>query len=188
MPPSRHGLRRRVGVWSRRWRSVGDSALLVPVPEADFVYERWPADRDLVGVPGLPLHVTVLYPFLPASEIDQRVERRLERVTGAQSVFEYELAALERFPGIVYISVAPADRFIELTRAIHAAWPSHPPYRGAFKEIVPHVTLAVDDEPSGLAATIGSLLPVRAVARELLLLTKGPGEEWGTRARFALGE
>ena len=46
----------------------GTTALLIPVPEAEPVFRRWSGAR--IGVPGLPPHVTVLYPFMPESELD----------------------------------------------------------------------------------------------------------------------
>jgi 2'-5' RNA ligase len=187
MAPSPSALRRWLRTWPARRRSVGASVLLVPVPEVEFVYERWSGERDRVGVPGLSLHVTVLYPFLEPSRIDHRVERELEQLASSQSAFEYTLSGLGRFPGVLYISVSPADRFVGLTRAIHAKWPSHPPYGGAYEETVPHVTLALGDEPAELVAAVEPALPVKAVARELLLLTRNADGDWVPRSRFALG-
>lgn len=161
--------------------------LLVPVPEAEFVFERWNGGRDRVGVPGLPLHVTVLYPFLEPPRIDEQVEAEIKQVARSHSAFEYTLSGVSRFPGVLYISVAPADPFLELTGAIHAKWASHPPYRGLHDEPVPHVTLALGDEPPGLVAAVEPALPVKSVARELLLLTRRVDGGWGRRAQFALG-
>jgi 2'-5' RNA ligase len=163
-----------------------ESTLLVPVPEAEFVRERWTGDRAGLGVPGLPFHVTVLYPFLDPSRIDEDIEAALTELAEAFLPFTYELNRVERFPGVLFLSPAPRDQFIELTRTVHARWPSHPPYGGAFDAIVPHVTLALGEEPTGLATAVEPELPVNAVARELLLLERRH-QTWSARSRFTLG-
>lgn len=160
---------------------------MVPVPEAEFLHHRWPDERVHMGVPGLPLHVTVLYPFLGASAIDRGVERELEELVGSRSPFEYELSAIGRFPGVMYLAPSPADGFVALTHAVHARWPSHPLYGGAYDEILPHVTLILGDEPAGFAAAIQPTLPITAVARELLLMASEPDGTWSRRAGFRLG-
>lgn len=168
-----------------RPRAAMESTLLVTVPEANFVYERWAGDPDGLGVPGLPFHITVLYPFLEPARIDEDVEHALAKLARAFLPFRYELRDVDRFPSVLFLAPAPADRFIELTRAVHASWPSHPPYGGAFDAIVPHVTLALGEEPTGLAAAVEPALPVNAVARDLVLLERRHGT-WTERSRFAV--
>jgi 2'-5' RNA ligase len=159
---------------------------VVPVPEAGFVFERFSGDPGALGVPGLPMHVTVLYPFLAPAAIDGAVARELAALARACPVFEYELARVGRFPNVLYLSPSPPERFVALTEAVQARWPTHPPYGGAFVRIVPHVTLALGEEPPGLAQAVSEVLPVRARARELVLLEKETGT-WRTRSRFPLG-
>ena len=163
-----------------------ESALLVPAPEADVVYGRWSGDAANLRAPGMPLHVTVLYPFLEPPSIDETVERELETLARSHRPFGYTLRQIDRFPEVLYLSPSPTDGFVELTRAVHARWPSHPPYGGAYEEIMPHVTLALGDEPPGLAAVVAQELPIQAVARELVLLERRAGI-WSPRSHFALG-
>ena len=77
---------------------------------------------------------------------------------------------------------------IELTRAVHERWPDYPPYGGAYPEIVPHVTIALDDEPRGLAAAVQEFLPIEAIARELHLLAFSDSAGWTTLRRLPLGK
>jgi 2'-5' RNA ligase len=188
MRRSLSGLRGWLGEHWRLRRGGGESALLIPVPEADFVYDRCGLERERLEASGLPLHVTVLYPFLKPALIDAEVERALAELAGSHSSFRYSLAGLGRFPGVLYLAPSPPDGFVQLTRAVHAGWPEHPPYRGAHKEIVPHVTLTEGDEPAGLAADIEPALPVPAVARELLLMTTPGDGRWSVHARFPLAQ
>jgi hypothetical protein len=120
--------------------------------------------------------------------IDSAVERDLEALAGSRCPFSYSLSGLARFPGVLYLAPSPANGFVELTRAAHAKWPRHPPYGGAYGEIVPHVTLALGDEPPGLVAAVEPALPIKAVARELLLLTSRSEGSWVPRAQFLLGQ
>jgi 2'-5' RNA ligase len=165
--------------------SAWTTVLLVPVPEVIPVLDRWSGAR--VGAPGLPPHVTLLYPFLSESAIDASVEGELERLAASTPAFRYTLSHLDRFPGVLYAAPSPAALFVQLTRAVHERWPSHAPYGGAYDEIVPHVTLAAEEEPRGLAAAVRELLPIHAVARELQLLVMDSAGAWHPLRRFALG-
>ena len=49
--------------------TAGESAVLVPGPEAEPVVGRHRARLDRAAVEGVPAHVTVLYPFVPPPEI-----------------------------------------------------------------------------------------------------------------------
>jgi 2'-5' RNA ligase len=177
--------------WLRalRHHRVSESTLLVPVPEAEFVYDCWLGDRALVGVPGLPLHVTVLYPFLNPSAINSGVEHELQQLARAQGSFEYSLSAVGRFPGVLYLTPAPSGGFVELTNAVVARWPTHLPYGGAYPDIVPHITLALGNGLPGMLAAVEPALPVKAVARELLLMlrTRADGN-WMLHARFPFAD
>lgn len=163
------------------------STLIVPAPSAGPALASWHGGRR-VGVPGLPPHVTVLYPFIAPAAIDTEVEASLESLAAGVPRFSYALSRLGRFPGVLFISPEPTEPFVELTRAIHARWPQHPPYGGVHGEIAPHVTAALGDEPTGLADAIELMLPIQAVANELCLLSQdGARGEWVTRRAFALG-
>lgn len=161
--------------------------LLVAVPEAKQLYERWDGDPGRLGVPGLPPHATVLYPFMPAAQIDSSIQHDLEALAATHPPFDYALDRLGRFPGVLYVAPSPWRPFVALTQAVHARWPLHPPYGGVYAEIVPHVTLALGKEPAGLAAAVRPALPIRGVARELLLLMIGEDKRWVELQRFALG-
>jgi 2'-5' RNA ligase len=164
------------------------TALLVAVPEAEVIYQCWHGDRSRLGVPGLPLHMTILFPFMPVPTIDSRVEDDLEELARSHLPFDYTLSRLDRFPGVLYLAPSPATRFIRLTEAVSARWPAHPPYEGMYAEIVPHVTLALGEEPDGLVAAVEPALPIRALARELLVMEPDEDGIWLERRRFPRGE
>jgi 2'-5' RNA ligase len=161
----------------RRLTAGAVTALVIPVRAAEPLVDDRARDR------GMPAHVTVVYPFLPGRRIDDETERELQDITGRSASFEFSLDGIGHFPGVVYLAPEPSEPFVDLTRAIEARWPDHPPYEGAFDTVVPHVTVAHGDEaPPGLEER----LPVSEHATEVWLMTR-LGRRWVCRARFALG-
>ena len=158
------GRERLAAVWSGP-----PTALLVPVQEL-------PLGILAGGV--LPPHVTVLYPFVGARRIGDRLIGELEDTFAPQAPFEFELTAVRRFPGVLYLAPEPAAPFIALTQRCVRRWPEHPPYRGAHPEIVPHLTLAEGPEPPGLADRVGAMLPLRARAEQIWLMAPARPRGW----------
>ena len=171
----------------RRAHGAAPSALVVPVPAAARATDAWPGDAGRLAESGMPPHVTVLYPFVAADAIDDDVERALQQIAAGSAPFAFELGEVGRFEEVLFIAPQPAEPFVALTRAVHARWPGHPPYRGEFETIIPHVTVASGPEPDGLASAVEATLPIHAEALELWLMTPRPNGAWATRNRFALG-
>jgi hypothetical protein len=164
-----------------------ESALIVPVPEAEPVVGGWRARHDPSASGGMPAHVTVLYPFRPPDEIDRVTEDELSLLASRLPSFHFELARVGRFPGVLYLGPEPQHAFVELTHKITARWPDYPPYHGEFDEVVPHLTVSQGSEPSGLADELSEKLPIGAVAKEIQLMTQDSDGRWSVRARFPLG-
>ncbi len=176
--------------YKKRWRDRADIALMrrlversattliVPVPSADGLV------HDSARDAGMPAHVTLLYPFLDSAKVDEDVEAELELLFADERAFDFQLADVGRFPGVVYVSPEPAAPFVALTERLMQRWPDHPPYGGSFKEIVPHLTVAHGAQvPSGLSKQ----LPIRARAEEAWLVTR-TGGRWVRRAAFRFGQ
>ncbi|MEA2290989.1 MAG: hypothetical protein QOF17_9 [Solirubrobacteraceae bacterium] len=161
---------------ARRWRSP-PTALLVPVAGIGL--------DDAAA--GLPPHVTVLYPFVPARRAGPELERDLRATFAHIPAFDFALTSVGRFPGVLYLAPEPAAPFAALTEACTRRWPEHPPYAGAYDEVVPHLTLAEGPEPPGLAEGWGRRLPLRARAEALWLMAPGPGGRWRRVADVPLG-
>lgn len=145
---------------------------------------------DPSAAAGVPAHVTLLWPFMPPSQLDDGVRERLRAVVGAERPFPFVLAGMGRWPDVVYLSPEPSEPFRRLIRALSAEFPDFPPYGGAHDVVVPHVTIAHDDRPSYLAAAehaLPTMLPVRDVAREAWLIAHDPGMPWAVHWRLPLG-
>jgi 2'-5' RNA ligase len=168
------------------------SALLVAVPEASAVVEPW-LERTAKAKPshGIPAHVTVLFPFVPASGLDEEVLGTLNSAFIRMRPFDFELIECRRFPAVLYLAPEPAERFVAMTEAVVAAYPDFPPYEGVFDSVVPHLTVA-EGSPAVLNRAEGEVrprLPIRAEAREVQLLEELEPQSgrWQVRARIPLG-
>jgi 2'-5' RNA ligase len=153
------------------------TTLIVPVPSADAFLDE--SSRDA----GLPAHVTLLYPFLTPRLVGREVELTLGSLLKEVPPFDFVLSEVGRFPGIVYLAPQPAAPFIALTEALVERWPNHRPYRGAYEEIVPHLTVAYGETaPTGLAEH----LPFSARAEEVWLMARA-ARRWVRHRTFPLG-
>jgi 2'-5' RNA ligase len=175
---------RRLLSWARGRRP--QSALIVPVADAEPVVGDWRANHDPSAAAGMPAHVTVLYPFIPPESIDAASEQELEALAGAFPRFRFELADVGRFPGVLYLDPKPREPFVRLTQLVVARWPDYPPYGGEFDEVVPHLTVAQGSDPPGLGNALSEKLPLAAEAREVQLMTQDRAGRWSVKASFPL--
>jgi 2'-5' RNA ligase len=160
------------------------TALLVPGPP-DLV-NRPRLVRRLV--PGIPPHITLLFPFVAARSVTRETRAALAELFRSQPAFEYSFNGLGRFPdeNVLYLAPEPADPFVALTRAITSGFPEHQPYGGAYADVVPHMTVHTGPEPPDLAERLTRTLPVGGLVSEVWLMSLG---RWRPRllSRFPLG-
>jgi 2'-5' RNA ligase len=163
-----------------------ESALVVPVPEAEPYVQRHRFHHDSVALRGVPAHITVLYPFMAPGEISDTATDAVRDVLAHFPEFPFRLTRLDRFPeGATYLAPEPATPFVDLTSAIAERFPGYPPYAGAHAEVIPHLTVAQSpDAPAAELAEIERHLPIRCVAREAWLMVEDDERRWRTRLRF----
>jgi hypothetical protein len=136
----------------------------------------------------------VLFPFVPASSIDEPLVEGLRRTFGRFPPFRFALRELRRFVAVLYLAPEPSRPFRELTEAIATRYPTFPPYGGEIpaSSIVPHLTVAqgADVDLDEVEAAICGSLPIVSEAREVALLeeTEPYGKLWRVRVAFPLGE
>lgn len=163
--------------------------MLVHVPEAAPVVGEWRRRHTYDATLGVPPHVTLLFPFVPADELTLDVEERLARLLGEVDPFDVTFARIARFPAVLYLEPQPSEPFAALTRQIAAEWPEHPPYEGAHDVVIPHLTVAESDEAGLLeriAADVEPQLPIGTRVREAQLYVEDAAGRWHERRRLPL--
>jgi 2'-5' RNA ligase len=168
---------------------AGQSGLIVRVPEAEPLVRTWRDRLDPSACAGVPAHVTVLFPFLAASRIDEGACAAIAEVVGRQQPFEARFDHSGRFPGVLYLAPEPDAGFRRLTEAIVERWPEHPPFGGQFDDVVPHLTVAQGQDEAVVEKVESVLLaglPVVAWVSAVDLLVHD-GTRWRQRASFPLG-
>lgn len=171
------GLRGRLARRIARLRGGAPTALVIPVPEC----------APLIPPPGdMPHHITIIYPFVGRRLVDAALLAGLRSAFARHRAFDFELASVGRFPGVLYLSPAPEQPFRRLVEECVAHWPSHPPYGGAFPDVVPHLTLAEGPEPAGLADRATAVLPIPARATEVWLMEHTRSQGWRRLATLPL--
>ncbi|MGW3914348.1 2'-5' RNA ligase family protein [Streptomyces sp. NPDC005070] len=168
---------------------IAGSGLVVTVPEAEPAVRAWRDRLDPSVHSGMPAHVTVLFPFLPESRIDDDTLAAIADVFGRHKPFEARFGQCGRFPGILYLAPEPAASFRALTEAVVARWPETPSFGGRFAEIVPHLTIAQGQDGTELdeaEADLQDRLPVITRVASVDLMVHD-GSRWRQRASFTLG-
>ena len=155
------------------------TALIAPVPEAEPAVGSIRLAHDSSAALGVPAHITVLFPFLPAGELDDGALRDLFARFPA---FDFALDRIEQFEdGHVWLHPEPSWRFADLTAAVWQRWPERPPYEGAFDEVIPHLTL------SDMPLQLDIALPIACHAHEVVLIEESEVDgTWAVRSRFEL--
>jgi SAM-dependent methyltransferase len=165
------------------------SALYVEVPAAEPVVADYRMVYDAPAAAGIPAHVTVLYPFLAPDEIDAEVDHRLRAICGGISPVLVRFERVGRFPDVAWLAPEPVAPLRALTDAVAEAWPDHPPYGGAFDEVVHHLTIAdgaPDEVLDAIARDVAPSLPLVQRVDSVTLAARRSGT-WSVLQRYPLG-
>jgi 2'-5' RNA ligase len=171
--------------------SVANPVTRTPV-DLDLLFGRW-ATAGAHSAEGVPLHVTLLTPFMDNALLATEVFDELQTVLAEWSPFECTLQEIRMFDGpprVAWLEPAPTRLFTDMTLALMRAFPGHLPYGGKFgSEITPHVTIAVERDPETFRAALAAVqndLPIRTHAREFSVYHL-EGERWELNATRPLG-
>jgi 2'-5' RNA ligase len=171
---------------------AAESGLVVPVPAATPVVAPWRERLDRTAVHGVPAHITVLYPFVPPSQVGPDVTRQLAELFAAAPPFDFALRQVGWFDDeVVYLAPEPAEPFVGLTHRVMDAFPAYLPYEGAYDQVTPHLTVGAGAHADlrRAADAVQASLPINARAGDVWLMvgTATPARRWRVRARFPLG-
>jgi len=166
---------------------VGDSALVLLVPEAEALVRPWRIRHDPSAGEGVPAHITVLYPFVPEKEIHDEARSRIANLCRGKGALTVTFAKTGRFPSVLWLD-PDSLACSQLLREAAAAWPERAPY--GRPGLVPTAHLTVTDgadaattDAADEAVTRG--LPLRAVISAVSLIVFD-GVRWVERDAFTL--
>ncbi|MGI8682486.1 MAG: 2'-5' RNA ligase family protein [Mycobacteriales bacterium] len=166
------------------------TGLVVLLPEAEPVVGAWRAELDPAAANGMPAHITVLYPWFRARELEPDLLGELGRVTAGRPAFDLTFDRVGRFPETLWLHPNPPEPFVELTEAVRRRWPEHPPFGGRFDVVIPHLTIGdrIDPDAHGhVVDEIEQRLPVRGPVAELTLMAQDSAGRWFVHSAYPLG-
>ncbi|WP_307793175.1 2'-5' RNA ligase family protein [Amycolatopsis sp. MtRt-6] len=152
----------------------GTTALVILLPTAEPALAAARRVDPALVRPGLPAHVTALYPFLPDTSLTEEVVAAVRSLAAGFSPPEVELTELVTAPGFVALA---APSLQPIADAACARWPGIPPYGGRFgPRPAAHLTVAMGgsaDTLDRVARDVRPLLPItgRAAALQLVAQT-----------------
>ncbi len=166
----------------------GETSLVMPVPAADPLLRglarAFPGSvRD-----GVPAHISILHPFLPYLEVDDRVTEVLGSVFAAHGPVRVSFQTCERDADFVHLLPQPAGAVDDVIQAVRTAWPHILPYGGRFGDVPAHLTLTMGTSPATAEAArrwVSYRLPLEVDLSEAILAAFSG--RWQAVRRFAFG-
>jgi len=169
-----------------------ESALVVLIPEAESLVEAFRKRFDPSAAIGVPAHVTVLYPFKSPDALTDEVTATLRELFQSLPGFTASFFEVSRFPNALFLKPDPAWPFKRMTETIARAFPVTPPFGGAFKEIIPHLTVVelddlqqMDEIAADFQEAARGKLPIHARINTVSLMDNSSGY-WQIRVQFSL--
>ena len=143
-------------------------------------------------VEGIPLTVTLLYPFLPPASIGEPELAELRKFFASRPGFSFAIARVAQWDGggAVYGVPEPDDELRAAMRALWARYPQCPPYGVAASDPPPHASLTLDggDDPAMLRPRVEErlrdVLPAQFEIREAALLEEYEPDRYRLRETF----
>ena len=158
--------------------SPSESAILIKVPQVEYVVGLHRRDLDPSAKWGIPAHVTLLYPFLPPSEIDANVLERIATCVSGHQAFEVQFLRTKWFGDeVLWLAPEPDLLFRRLTDSLFAGFPETPPYGGSIADPTPHLTVAYRAGVPLMQAVeslVIAALPIRAVFDSVSVMIGSP--------------
>ena len=168
----------------------GRSAVVVPIVlPTRLASIRDAADR--MAARGVPAHVTVLFPFLAVDALTPTVRSSLTRLAANNPSFVARFSRVERREAMVWLVPAGQRPFLDVTFAVAALWPDHPPYEGVHDTLIAHLTLVETTDRQARDAAWAAAMeigPFEVPVRELTVITESASGHWRTRWRLPMGD
>jgi len=146
-------------------------------------------------VEGIPLSVTLLYPFVPATALGDAESVALREFFASRPGFSFEIGRVAQWEGggAVYGVPEPDDELRATMRALWARYPQYPPYGEPGGDPPPHASLTLDGGPDPntlrerVEQRLAPLLPVPFTIREATLMEEYEPDRYRVRGTFRFG-
>jgi 2'-5' RNA ligase len=148
--------------------------LLLHEPRLEALRARFDPEGTAKGI---PLHITLLFPFGPREEGVGELVARWRPI-------RFSLARVEEFPGVVWLAPEPDEELRERILEVYARYPQYPPYGGESPEPIPHATVGKGDVGETVRAAAGPLLPVELEVGAATLLEEVAPDRWRVGESF----
>jgi 2'-5' RNA ligase len=170
-----------------------ESAVVVPIPEAENAVGRFRAQLDESATWGVPPHVTILYPFVHPDRIDDQVLASLAEGIRTVSATRIVLTRVDWFgEQVAWLAPEPDRPFRDLMKAVCSRFPDCPPYGGGHPDPTPHLTIGADGPLSDLRAAAKAVevhLPIAVdVTTAHLICGSQEPHSWHTVAEIPLAQ
>lgn len=164
---------------------MSDTALIIEVPESEFLVGTLRSEFDETASLGVPAHITVLYPFMPMSLVSESVVCGFRGLALEVEAFTFQLTQWRQFETALWLQPIPEVPFKELTLKISTRFPDYPPYGGKHANVQPHLTAAsfdksdyADPKWERIAESTKARLPIDCVASGLSLYANDTDGVW----------
>lgn len=118
------------------------TAVIVPIASAETAVTKHRQRLDVAASWGVPAHVTVVYPFVLPTEVDDQVIARLAAVFAAAAPFDCTFDRCGWFgDDVLWLAPDRDQEFRDLTEQVVEQFPHYLPYGGAHDDVVPHLTV-----------------------------------------------
>ena len=146
-------------------------------------------------VEGIPLSVTLLYPFVPPSSLGDIELTALREFFASRPGFSFAISRVAQWEGggAVYGVPEPDDALRATMGALWAAYPQYPPYGEPGGDPPPHASLTLDGGPDSsrlrerVEQRLAALLPARFEIREATLMEEFEPDRYRPRETVAFG-
>jgi 2'-5' RNA ligase len=164
--------------------------LIIPMLAAEGVVGGWRQSLDPSAAAGVPAHITIHFPWVPADQVDHPVLRDLEEMVTAIPPFEVVFDRIGWFDrDVLWLDPDPKEPFIAMAAQSAARWPDQPQYGGQFESVIPHLTIGIGnrDELHRAQARLAQVLPIHDVVTQVWWITRTGAERWVVRHSVDLG-
>ena len=134
----------------------------------------------------------MLAPFVRPADLDQTVLELRAAAVASVPALDVTFARVAWFgQEVIWLAPDPSEPFRALTSAAWQTFPSFPPYAGRYADVVPHVTIGMNQPADALAKAGRAVQPALPVSARVDAVTVMQGSlepaSWQIVGEFPLG-